>query len=273
MDRTSNPDRYWHCQVQLKNEGWSSYALNYTHSDLKRTIVDPWKAGERFTVNGTIIDPKIGVRLIKIVHTRNSAKDTIDRYKEKKAQEGVAIKSYKTNELLFKLGKDLTNDILFTPVENAEGNAEALVVNVCERLPQAASRLANRRKGKTPFVITDEYDVQDLLHAVLRSSLKHTVQENPLPKVANAKSAKMDIGIEKLGILIEVKYAREPSDQAKIVQEIAEDLLLYTTWKPLKVLIFLIYNATALHDAEALHELNGERVTSGLRFMTRIILA
>jgi len=131
-----------------------------------------------------------------------------------------------------------------------EVNADVLLVEtICERIPYTAKILKTRsRKDKSPYLITDEYDVQDLLQGVLRAYLKYTVQEDPLQKVAGTRSSRADISIEELGIIIEVKYAYGPNDQKRIFDDLSKDLLLYTSWPYLKTLICLIYNSGSLRE-------------------------
>jgi hypothetical protein len=80
-----------------------------------------------------------------------------------------------------------------------------MVLTLCQRLPNAARILATRDRARAPFVISDEYDVQDLLHAVLRAYLKYSVHEEPLGKVGGAKSSRADVAIEDIGTIVEVK--------------------------------------------------------------------
>jgi hypothetical protein len=115
--------------------------------------------------------------------------------------------------------------------------------------------------------------VQDLLHGLLRGYLKYSVQEDPLPKVAGAKSSRADISVEELGVLIEIKYARSPSDQKRIFDEYSQDLVLYAKWPHLKTLIFLIYNSSDLRDPDEFIKLGGMQEIAGRRFNVEIVLA
>jgi signal transduction histidine kinase len=119
----------------------------------------------------------------------------------------------------------MTFPLLFEGVSDRELSVDILLIErVCRRLPQAVRILTNRqRKGKASFAITDEYDVQDVLHGVLRAYLKYSVQEDPIPKSAGTKSARADISIQDLGLLIDVKYARGPDDQRRIFEEFSQD--------------------------------------------------
>ena len=123
-----------------------------------------------------------------------------------------------------------------------------------------------------PFKIDDEYDVQDLLMAVLKAYIEYPVQEYSLPKVANTKSGRPDISIEGLGILIEVKYVRKSLDQTRILKECFEDLEQYSSWSSLKHLIYLIYNARLLRDRESFKTISGDREKNGKRFHVDFVL-
>lgn len=107
----------------------------------------------------------------------------------------------------------------------------------------------------------------------MRAYLKYSVQEDPLPKVAGTKSGRADISIEDLGILIEAKYVRSPSDQKSIFNDFSQDLVLYASWPPIKTLIYLIYNSSDLRDPEALERLGGPKDINGKKFDVKIVLS
>lgn len=202
-------------------------------------------------------------------------KHYVDAHNARMRARGVT--DWATNRALIPLweGEDVTYDLLFSggsPVA-PEPNVE-LIARICQRLPQTARIIGARsRKGKQGFEITDEYDVQDLLHGVIRAYVKYSVQEDPLPKQAAAKSGRADLSIEELGVLIEIKYARGPDDQRRIFEEYSQDLVLYAKWPHLKTLIFMIYNSGDLRDPEAFEKMSGPKEFDGKRFNVRIVLA
>ena len=177
--------------------------------------------------------------------------------------------------LPFSDGQNFTSELLFqSGQEVAPPSADVtLVIRLCERLPKVASILTDRREERQGYPVSDEYDVQDLLQAVLRGYLTHSVQEDPLPKVAGARSSRVDLSIEDLGVIIEVKYARKPADHKRFVREIGEDVLLYAKAAFLKTLIVLVYNSGSLKDAEGLEKLSGSYESSGVRFDVHVILS
>lgn len=238
-------------------------------------IVKPWLSGNPFPVGGSIVRSAAGVNEIKIVYTDEPQQSFADRHYSSMNRSGIVDFATDARFLPFGSGQDMTFDLLFSGpvVEKSEPDA-AIIETICQRLPQAARVLANRsRKGKAPFEIADEYDVQDLLHATLRAYLKYSVQEDPLPKVAAAKAGRADISIEELGLLIEVKYVYKPEDQKRIFEEFSQDLVLYSQWPHLKTLIYMIYNSADLRDAEAFLKLSAKHEISGRRFQVRIVLS
>ena len=142
---------------------------------------------------------------------------------------------------------------------------------VCSRIGQGAQSLANRRQGKAPLELKDEYDGQDLLHAVLRCYFKYPVRENPLPKVGAAASTRADLSIDELGLIVEAKFARGPSDQGRIEREIAEDLVFYTQWEKLRYLFFVIFKSADLQNAELLDRFSKPQTINGKSFQTKVI--
>jgi hypothetical protein len=275
FDLASPPEKFWHCSVKVTGEKDHSVVNDLTFSELSRTIVGPWNNGKPFTVSGTVIRSSESVSEIKITQTPNPQQFYAERHNESMRARGIADMSTNRKMLPLWQGTDLTYELLFagTTTEPQAPDA-AMIEQICKRLPQAAKVLALRsRKGKAPFEITDEYDVQDLLHATLRAYLKYSVQEDPLPKVAGAKSSRIDVSIEELGILIEVKYVRGPEDQKRIFEEYSQDLVLYAEWAHLKTLIYLIYNSADLRDPEAFEKLTAAQEIGGKRFNVRVVLA
>jgi hypothetical protein len=274
MDLTNPPAKYWHCIVEVPGQKKAAIINDMTFEDLKRTVLTPWHSGSPFAVAGTIVRSD-QVTTIRIVHTDEPKEVFAQRHDFEMHASGIADMATDRRRLPFSKGEDLTYVLLFEGKVSREPEPDvALVERICRRLPQAAKILALRsRKGKVPFDINDEYDVQDLLQGILRAYLKHSVQEDPLPKVAGAKSGRADVSVEALGILIEVKYVHRPDDQKRIFEEFSQDLVLYAQWAHLRTLVYLIYNSSDLRDAEAFERLAGEHEVNGRRFDVRVVLS
>jgi hypothetical protein len=66
---------------------------------------------------------------------------------------------------------------------------------------------------------------------------------------------------------------RTPNDQQRIIDELAQDLLLCSKWQPLNTFIYMIYNSRDLRDPEALERLDANCEIAGKTYSTHIVLA
>ena len=269
------PNIYWHCTVALKGGKKSAIINDMTLEDLEKTIVRPWRKRKPFAVSGVIVRDQSDIANIQICQTDQPQRYYADAHNAKMRSRGIADMATNRQLLPFGEGEDHTFDLLFDDSEEEPHVGEVdFVKELSLRLPRVAGILGNRsRKDKPPFCVSDEYDVQDLLHAMLRGYLRYSVQENPLPMSAGTKSSRADISIQELGIIIEVKFVRGPSDQRRIFEELTQDLTLYTEWPHLKDLYVLIYNSGHLKDPEALLRLNGEKLLNDTSFTVHVLLA
>ena len=146
-----------------------------------------------------------------------------------------------------------------------------LAERICSRINKASRVLLSRHDGRPPLEMQDEYDVQDFLHALFRAYFKYPVTENPLPKVGGAASTRVDLCIEDLGLIVEVKFVRSKADQRKIERALSEDLVFYSAWGPLKYLFFLIFNSADLEKAELLDKWSKPQAINEKHFASKII--
>jgi len=269
------PEKFWHCYVKL--EGNKVYAVenDLSFDQLQSRILTPWFQSSPFTISGKIITKDSRIEEIKVTHTEEEKSVWADRHNARKRAANIVDMATDRRILPVWHGNDFTYELLFAGERQIAPDPDVnLIEQICKRVPNAARILFNRqRKDKAPFVVEDEYDVQDLLHAILRAYLKYSVQEDPLPKVAGTKSSRADISIEELGILIEVKFVRGPDDQKRIFHEFSQDLVVYTSWSSLRILLFMIYNSDDLRDPEALEKLSGPKKINDIEFDVRVVLA
>lgn len=275
MDNQKLPSNYWHCAVLPKGRNRIAVVNDLTLDEVMKTIVTPWHNRRKFTVAGIIVDPAIAVESIQVVQTPSPVQRYAEEHDQKTRRAGIT--DLATNRAMLPIwrGTDYTNELLFSePGRGAVEPEVDVVVHLCRRLPRVAQIFASRsRKGRAAFDVSDEYDVQDLLHGMLRGYLKHSVQEDPLPKTAGAKSSRADISVQELGVLIEIKFVHGPADQKRIFEEYSQDLVLYAKWPYLKTLIFLIYNSSDLRDPDEFEKLGGRQEVAGRPFNVEVVLA
>lgn len=276
IDWSGLPDRHWHCSVAIgtgKMDTQRAVVNDLTKDQLRAEIVEPWHQGKSFVVAGTVVKERTAVSEIRISRTEQPKRYYADEHEARMRASGIA--DFATNRSLLPMsrGTDFTHELLFKDMRNAAGPDVELLLRLCQRLPEAARVLGARKRGRPKFKLGDEYDAQDLLHALVRSAFKYAVTEEPIGKVGGGPSSRADLALEDLGVIVELKFARGPGDQDRMVKELAEDLLLYTKWAPLQTFIYVIVNSRDLRDAEALERLGGQTTINGKSYRAHVVLS
>lgn len=108
-------------------------------------------------------------------------------------------------------------------------------------LPRAIHPLAHRRKGSVPLQFSSEYDIQDLLHALLRPWVADVRAEEFTPSYAGT-STRMDFLLPEYSTVIETKFVRDKSHGRNIGNELIIDIDHYRAHPDCKTLWCLIYD-------------------------------
>jgi len=125
------------------------------------------------------------------------------------------------------------NRITLTPKLNLE--------IIFSRFDIVVKQLSIRGNNKAVFEINDEYDVQYLLHAILKLYFDDIRPEEPTQSLGG-KSARIDFVIKDEKCAIEVKFAKKNHENKKIGDELAIDIQRYQKNPDCKILIFFIYD-------------------------------
>jgi hypothetical protein len=116
-----------------------------------------------------------------------------------------------------------------------------VLARIGERFSVFVRQLCKRQRGRTPLNVEDEYDVQDLLHALLRLHFEDVRHEDVTPKYAN-KSSRMDFFLPELGIAVEAKFVHDSEHAKEIGTEINDDTARYDARPDCNQLVVLIYD-------------------------------
>ena len=104
-----------------------------------------------------------------------------------------------------------------------------------------AKQLRKRSRGQDPFTISDEYDVQYLLHSLLKLYFDDIRPEEPTHSYA-AKSARMDFFVPDCEAVVEAKYVRSREHAKTVGEEIQHDVNQYATRSDCKHLFVLVHD-------------------------------
>lgn len=139
---------------------------------------------------------------------------------------------------------------------------EDLLQILVKGLPRAMHPLSHRRKGAVPLQFSSEYDVQDLLHALLRPWVSDVRPEEFTPSYAGT-STRMDFLLPEYSIVIETKLVRDKAHGRSIGNEIIIDIDHYRAHPGCKVLWCVIYdpNHFITNPGGLVRDIEGEHKT------------
>lgn len=137
---------------------------------------------------------------------------------------------------------------------------EDLLLVLLRGLRRAMHPLTHRRKGAQHLTFTSEYDVQDLLHALLRPWVSDIRPEEYTPSYAGS-STRMDFLLPAHSVVIELKFVRDRAHAKHIGDELIIDIEHYQAHPKCESLWCVVYDPHyLLTNAEGLRsDLEGER--------------
>lgn len=115
------------------------------------------------------------------------------------------------------------------------------IEKILERFHTVAKILEDRRQGHAPFQVNDEYDVQDLLHAILKIDFEDIRPEEWTPSYAGSCS-RMDLLLKDEKIVIETKKTRDGLGSKDIGEQLLVDITKYEKHPDCKTLVCFVYD-------------------------------
>lgn len=148
------------------------------------------------------------------------------------------------------------------PASSKPANVEELLEVMVRGLRRGMHPLTHRRKGIQPLSFGSEYDVQDLLHALLRPWINDIRPEEFTPSYAGS-STRMDFLLPAHRLVIETKVVRDRAHAKRVGDELIIDIEHYRRHPQCSVLWCVVYDPDHLiTNAEGLKkDLQGQRST------------
>ena len=137
--------------------------------------------------------------------------------------------------------KDYLDKGIITISDSSREAEEFYLLYLLNHFHSIARQLRNRHDNRDTILIRDEYDVQDLLHALLYSQFEDIRAEEWTPSYAG-KSARMDFLIRDINTVIEVKKTRDTLTEKEIGDQLIVDIERYKNHPDCSVLICFIYD-------------------------------
>lgn len=119
------------------------------------------------------------------------------------------------------------------------------IETICNRFHLIARQMRARYNGRETLRVTDEYDVQDLLHALLRLNFEDIRPEEYTPSYAGG-SSRMDFLLKAEQIVVEVKKTRDSMSPKDLGGQLIEDIDRYQAHPDCKLLVCFVYDPEGL---------------------------
>jgi hypothetical protein len=116
-----------------------------------------------------------------------------------------------------------------------------LVEQMARRLPEFLEPLANRHGARAPYVIEDEYDLQDLLHGLLRLFFDDVRPEDYVPEHAGGRS-RVDFVLKSERLVVETKMTRDRLGAREIGEELIVDIERYRSHPDCAALLAIVFD-------------------------------
>lgn len=213
---------------KLENFQWKMPASEISKSQRPSKLMTSHRAAERLLSRGIITPPHIS--LSSEVLSSETCAISISEYHKH------VIRLLREIELIMHIDTDE-----FVGIDNPINNLNHL----CDNFHKISRQLLNRHSGRETLIINDEYDVQDLMHALLKSNFDDIRPEEYTPSYAG-RNTRIDFLLKKENIVIEVKKTRKTLKDREIGDELLQDIARYKNHPDCNILYCFIYDPQSL---------------------------
>jgi len=225
---------YYHVRVFATKEPRVEVKFDLRLVELERRILEPYRAVHPIVIGGRTITVEDLERIEIFRSPRPSSQ--FGEWTETLARQGVLDWFYGEPGV-----KNVTDEFITTPAAAVLPRGIDAIELLCLRFDVVARQLRHRREGRRTLDVNDEYDVQDLIHALLRIFFDDVRPEEWTPSYGG-KSSRMDFLLPVEQSVIEVKKTRDGLDAKGIGSQLIEDIARYKKHPSCKRLICFVYD-------------------------------
>ena len=125
--------------------------------------------------------------------------------------------------------------------QKKEIDVDGTLDRIFARFHKVARQLRSRHAGRNTLEIEDEYDVQDLLHAILQLYFDDIRDEEWTPSYAGS-AARVDFLLKNEKTVIEVKKTRQGPADKEVGNQLIEDIERYQAHPDCEKLVCFVYD-------------------------------
>jgi hypothetical protein len=120
-------------------------------------------------------------------------------------------------------------------------DAVTIVETICTRFHLVVKQLRERHNSRSTLDVSDEYDVQDLLHSLLRLFFDDVRAEEYTPSYAG-KATRMDFLLKDQSIVVEAKMTRPGLGAKEVGEQLIIDAAHYQRHPSCRMLMCFVYD-------------------------------
>jgi hypothetical protein len=120
-------------------------------------------------------------------------------------------------------------------------NALSLLERIFRNLPFAIATLGRSVRGRSGITVSDEYDLQRIVLAVLQLHFQDVREEDFNPTYAGS-ATRIDFVLREVRIAVETKMTRPSLTTKKLGDDLAADILRYRKHEDVGALLALVYD-------------------------------
>ncbi|MMZ64232.1 hypothetical protein D1872_265390 [compost metagenome] len=144
------------------------------------------------------------------------------------------------------------------------------MLNIFDRFHFVARQLRHRYSNRETLKITDEYDVQDLLHALLKMNFDDIRPEEWNPSYAGG-STRSDFLLKPEQVVLEIKKTRPSMTDKDLGNQLIIDVAKYKQHPDCKVLICFVYDPEGIiGNSKGMEDDLNKLSTENMRVLTII---
>jgi hypothetical protein len=117
----------------------------------------------------------------------------------------------------------------------------ATIEMLVRRLDIVVRQLQDRQRNRQPFEVNDEYDIQDLFHALLKIFFNNVKPEETTPSYAGS-SSRMDFLLPEIKTVVELKMARPSLSTKDLRNQLIIDIDSYQAHHECRTLYCVVYD-------------------------------
>lgn len=134
--------------------------------------------------------------------------------------------------------------MILKPRSADSSNTICNIEMICEKFHNVARQLRSRYNHRPTIEIEDEYDVQDLFHALLKLYFEDVRSEEWTPSYAG-RASRADFLLKNEQIIVEIKKTRNGLKDKDVGEQLILDIAKYKAHPDCKTLVCFVYDPEA----------------------------